>query len=76
MLGRALLFDFPCEFKTMAVPKKKTSKSVRNMRRSHHALSATNSVECPNCGEPKLPHHLCAACGHYDGRSVVKSKTA
>jgi len=60
----------------MAVPKKKTSKSVRNMRRSHHALSATNSVECPNCGEAKRPHHVCAACGHYDGRVVVKSKTA
>jgi len=58
----------------MAVPKKKTSKSVRNMRRSHHALSTTNSVECPNCGEPKLPHHVCAACGHYDGRVVIKAK--
>ena len=60
----------------MAVPKKKTSKSVRNMRRSHHALSAKNSIECANCGEPKLPHHVCSACGHYDGRSVVKSKSA
>ena len=60
----------------MAVPKKKTSKSVRNMRRSHHALSATNSVECANCSEPKLPHHLCDACGHYDGRAVIKSQPA
>ena len=60
----------------MAVPKKKTSKSVRNMRRSHHALVATNSMECPNCGEPKRAHHVCKACGHYDGRVVVKSKTA
>jgi large subunit ribosomal protein L32 len=60
----------------MAVPKKKTSKSVRNMRRSHHALSVVNSVECPNCGEPKRTHHVCNACGHYDGRVVVKSKTA
>lgn len=57
----------------MAVPKRKTSKSVRNMRRSHHALTGTNSVECPNCGEPKLPHHLCSACGHYKKRAVVKS---
>ncbi len=61
----------------MAVPKRKTSKSVRNMRRSHHALSATQSSECPNCGEPKLPHHVCAACGHYNKRVVIKSnKTA
>ena len=60
----------------MAVPKKKTSKSARNMRRSHHALKATNVIECPNCGEPVLPHHVCKACGHYSGRSVIKSKSA
>ncbi|MBV9523461.1 MAG: 50S ribosomal protein L32 [Alphaproteobacteria bacterium] len=55
----------------MAVPKKKVSKSRRNMRRAHHALAPINSVECPNCGESKRPHHLCAACGYYDGREVV-----
>jgi len=55
----------------MAVPKKKTSKSRRNMRRSHHALRVVGSVECSNCGEIKRPHHVCAACGHYDGREVV-----
>ncbi len=60
----------------MAVPKRKTSKSVRNMRRSHHALKATGVAECKNCGSPKLPHTICAACGHYDGRSVVKSKAS
>jgi large subunit ribosomal protein L32 len=58
----------------MAVPKRKTSKSVRNMRRSHHALTIKNSAECSNCGEPVMPHNVCAACGHYDGRSVIKSK--
>ncbi len=58
----------------MAVPKRKTSKSVRNMRRSHHALKGAGVAECKNCGEPKLSHNVCAACGHYDGRSVVKSK--
>jgi large subunit ribosomal protein L32 len=54
----------------MAVPKKKTSKSRRNMRRSHHALVPSAYVECPNCGETKRPHHICAACGYYDGREV------
>ena len=59
----------------MAVPKRKTSKSVRNMRRSHHALSAVNSIECPNCGEAALPHHVCNACGYYNGKpSVITSK--
>jgi len=50
--------------------KKKHPKSRAHMRRSHHALKPKNSIECANCGEPKLPHHVCAACGHYDGRSV------
>jgi large subunit ribosomal protein L32 len=55
----------------MAVPKKKSSKSRRNMRRAHDALTATGAVECSNCGELKRSHHVCPACGHYDGREVV-----
>ncbi|MEO5373471.1 MAG: 50S ribosomal protein L32 [Alphaproteobacteria bacterium] len=55
----------------MAVPKKKTSKSRRNMRRSHHALRRVSAVECPSCGELKRPHHVCGACGSYGGREVT-----
>ena len=55
----------------MAVPKRKTSPSRRNMRRSHHALTAANPQECSNCGELKRPHNLCSHCGHYNGREVV-----
>ena len=55
----------------MAVPKKKTSKSRRDMRRSHHALTAVQLSECPNCGEIKRPHHICQACGYYDGEEIV-----
>lgn len=58
----------------MAVPKRKTSPSKRNMRRSHHALRATTFQECPNCGELKLPHNMCSACGYYNGREVVSTE--
>ena len=58
----------------MAVPKRKTSPSRRNMRRSHHRLARPAHVECPNCGEQKRPHHVCGSCGHYDGREVVKAE--
>jgi large subunit ribosomal protein L32 len=58
----------------MAVPKRKTSPSKRNMRRSHHALAPVSYAECPNCGEQKRPHHVCASCGHYRDREVVKAK--
>lgn len=55
----------------MAVPKRKTSPSRRNMRRSHHALTAVVPQECGNCGELKLSHHICPSCGFYDGREVI-----
>jgi large subunit ribosomal protein L32 len=55
----------------MAVPKKKISKSRRNMRRAHDALIVNATTECANCGEIKRPHHVCGACGYYDGREVV-----
>lgn len=58
----------------MAVPKKKTSKSRRDMRRSHLSISAVNVSACKNCGELKLPHHLCEVCGFYNGRAVLKDK--
>lgn len=34
----------------MAVPKKKTSKAKKNMRRSHHALTAIGLATCEKCG--------------------------
>lgn len=55
----------------MAVPKKKVSRSRRNMRRAHDRLTSQARGECPNCGELKRPHHVCPACGYYDGREVV-----
>ena len=55
----------------MAVPQNKITPSRRNKRRAHDALTASNPVECPNCGELKRPHHVCAACGHYNDRDVV-----
>lgn len=59
----------------MAVPKRKTTPSRRNMRRSHHALRATNVGTCPNCGSFKENHHVCGSCGYYNGRQVFKIKT-
>ncbi|WP_420863337.1 50S ribosomal protein L32 [Algirhabdus cladophorae] len=55
----------------MAVPQNKISKSRRNNRRAHDALVAGNPNECDNCGELKRPHHVCAACGHYDNKEIV-----
>ena len=57
----------------MAVPKRKTSKSRRDKRRSSvWKLDAPNLVACPQCGELKKMHRLCSNCGYYKGREIVK----
>lgn len=59
----------------MALPKRKTSKSRRNMRRSHDALRIRRSGVCPRCSEVKLPHRACPSCGYYKGRQAIEIKT-
>jgi large subunit ribosomal protein L32 len=60
----------------MAVPKRKTSQSKRDKRRTHDKLTAVNVVLCPNCKEPKLPHIVCPKCGFYRGKQFLKVKEA
>lgn len=55
----------------MAVPKKKTSKAKKKMRRSHHAISAPSYSTCSNCGATKQPHRVCLECGYYGDRQVL-----
>ena len=49
----------------MAVPKRKTTPSRRNKRRSHDSIGPLNFSECNNCGELKISHHVCPSCGFY-----------
>ena len=58
----------------MAVPKRKTSPSKRNMRRSHDALSQLVYVEDKNSGELRRPHHIDLKTGMYRGRQVIVQK--
>lgn len=57
----------------MAVPKRRTTRSRRDMRRSHHALPTPSRSACPRCGEPRLPHRVCSNCGTYRGREVIQT---
>lgn len=54
------------------VPKKRTSASRRDKRRSHHALTPAHLVECPECGTMKPQHVVCPDCGSYGGRTVIE----
>jgi len=58
----------------MAVPKKKTSTSKRNMRRSHDALKPLNVTTDSKTGEYKLSHHISLKDGYYKGKQVVQTK--
>lgn len=55
----------------MPVPKQRHTKSRRNRRRSHQALSSPVVSLCPKCQSPIRPHHLCHNCGYYNGRQVI-----
>jgi len=57
----------------MAVPKRKTSKSKRDKRRSHDALKTATRSVCPDCGAPRQPHRVCPSCGKYRGRTIVET---
>ena len=59
----------------MAVPKRKTTPSKRNMRRSHHAIKSLNIVEDKDSGEPRLSHKIDLSTGMYKGREILKKKT-
>ena len=56
----------------MANPKRKISRSRRDKRRAHHALTPAGRSLCPSCFEPKSPHQVCPHCGSYKGRQVVE----
>lgn len=58
----------------MAVPKRKTTPSKRNMRRAHDRLSSNTYIEDADSGELRRPHHIDLKTGMYRGRQVLEPK--
>ena len=58
----------------MAVPKRKTSKSKRNMRRSHDHVNSINIIEDKDSGEPRLSHQIDLSTGMYNGKQILIKK--
>ena len=58
----------------MAVPKRKTSKSRRDKRRSHIKFASSNIIEDKKTGEYRLSHHVDLKTGFYKGRQVLDPK--
>ena len=57
----------------MAVPKRKTTRSKRGMRRSHDALTRPAFIEDQE-GELHRPHHINLKTGMYRGKQVLEPK--
>ncbi len=60
----------------MPNPKRRHSKSRRNMRRAHDFLTTPSLSKCTHCGAATMPHRVCAGCGHYKGKQVIAAKNA
>ncbi len=61
----------------MAVPKRKTTPSKRDMRRAQNVkITPVQYINCASCGEVSQPHRACGSCGFYKGRLVVAGKSA
>ncbi len=58
----------------MAVPKRKTSRSRRNKRRSHQRISPVNILEDKKSGEFRLSHHIDLKTGLYNGKQILDPK--
>jgi large subunit ribosomal protein L32 len=57
----------------MAVPKRKTSHARKNSRKATWLRTEAPSLaECPQCHEPKLPHHVCGECGYYNHKQIIE----
>ena len=58
----------------MAVPKRKTSRTNRDKRRTHDRIKLLNIAECPRCHSKKIAHHVCSECGYYKDTEVISQK--
>ncbi|MGK7393173.1 MAG: 50S ribosomal protein L32 [Candidatus Cyclobacteriaceae bacterium M3_2C_046] len=60
----------------MAHPKRKTSKTRRDKRRTHYKTTAKTIMECSNCGSPVVYHRVCPECGYYKGKQAIEKEVA
>lgn len=58
----------------MGLPKRRTSRARKLKRRAQWKLKTPPLSTCRQCGQPILPHRVCANCGNYAGRGVVASE--
>lgn len=60
----------------MALQTNRHSRSRRDKRKTHYKYVPAQTILCPNCNQPALPHRVCTVCGYYKGRQVIQIKVA
>ncbi len=55
----------------MAVPKRKTSKMKKRMRKAANRYEGVQATFCTACGAAVVPHRVCKACGTYKGKQII-----
>lgn len=60
----------------MGIQKHRRSRKSGAQRRTHWKIKAVALVECPHCHQQMRPHRVCASCGYYGGREVIKQEEA
>lgn len=58
----------------MPVPKRKRSHSRIAKAHANKRFKARPFTECSNCKAVINPHQVCAECGHYKGKKILKTK--
>ena len=56
----------------MAHPKRKTSKTRRDKRRTHDKAVLPTLAKCTNCGATYKYHTICGECGYYRGKLAIE----
>ena len=59
----------------MALPKRRKSHARVRTRRAQWKAQGVTKTVCPHCNATALPHHLCMACGYYNGRQILQPRT-
>lgn len=59
----------------MPVPKRKHSRSRRDLKHANKGLEFAGAAYCQTSQEPCLPHSVCLTSGYYKGVKVLRTKT-
>ncbi|MGB4206020.1 MAG: 50S ribosomal protein L32 [Bacteroidales bacterium] len=60
----------------MPQPKRRSSSTRRDKRRTHYKAVKPTLIVCSNCGAPVLYHRVCSECGYYKGKLTIEKEVA